>query len=595
MIKSSTLLKLIGVLILQLALATCSSSIEVSKPIQEHNKVESKTKTKTKTKKTAKPRAYEKAFQEVSNHLGLNDISGVRFYAVDWSGDGYTDLVILPEHYSAPVFYVFDKTSKKFKLEKKNILGKSLRASFLVFADLNKDGMLDIIVATLNQRTELTKRPLRLFVHKKTGYQEALGAFPSLQMPTASITLIDINMDGLLDVYVSNWYNIKTEKMKLAPDRLLIANGSGLSFTDVSGLLEGEHEYQEKLKSYINSGPSFGSSQCDIDQNGYPDILVASSSGYANKSWFNLKKGKGRILRNLAKKTGLSADIEGFHAPLSGGNSFYMICSDYNQDGIIDIAVGELFHSYDSETKDRSSILTGSSPAFPPRYIRTEYHKDDGSGSWSQGDRRAIWIDIDQDSYLDLIVENSGFPPKSKMIFFKQKSDHSFSDQAYDYNLDITNPSGIISLDFNRDGRLDLISGQHKIRSSRLKTKIFAFENKMTQRNYQNLKIVLRGKYANYHGLGSSVFLKTNNHNYFQNVEYAQGGLPSQNEEGVWFSFRKDEKPLNIKVRWPYLVKNKNGTQYPLTVNYSLDNVKFDQRTTYLILCDNGKINKSCL
>jgi hypothetical protein len=589
-IKKTYFFKLITFLVLQVAFAACSTPIDVNTSKVIKNK---KSSNKTATKPSA-PRLYKKAFKDVAEEIGLGDISGVRFYAVDWSGDGHTDLVVLPEHYSIPIFYIYNKISKKFSITKQNLFLKNLRASFLTFADFNKDGMLDIIVATLNQKTELSKHPLRLFVRSKSGYKEVSNAFPQLKMPTASITLIDVNMDGLLDVYASNWYNIKTDKMKLAPDRLFIAQGEGLKFVDTSGMLEGEHKYSDKIKTYVNGGPSFGSSQCDVDQNGYPDILVASSSGYSNKAWFNLKRGKGRVLRNLAKKTGLSADSEGFYAPLSGGNSFYMICSDYNQDGIIDVAVGELFHSYDSETKDRSSILSGSTPSFPPKFIRTEYHKDDGTGSWSQGDRRALWIDLDHDSYMDLIVENSGFPPKSKMIFFKQDSDYSFADSAYDYNIDVINPSGVISLDFNRDGRIDLVAGQHKIRSLSLKTKVFAFQNKMTQKNYQSVKIVLRGKNANYHGLGSSVFFKTNNKSYFQNVEYTQGGLPSQNEEGIWFSFRRDEKPLSIKVRWPFLVKNKVGTSYPLTVNYSLKNVKFDKRTSYLILCDNGKINKSC-
>jgi hypothetical protein len=34
-------------------------------------------------------------------------------------------------------------------------------------------------------------------------------------------------------------------------------------------------------------------------------------------------------------------------------------------------------------------------------------------------------------------------------------------------------------------------------------------------------------------------------------VEYSQGGLPSQNEEGILFGLNKDEEIVKVKIRWP--------------------------------------------
>lgn len=543
-------------------------------------------------------KSYKKGFKEVAKEIGLENVQAIRLYAVDWSGDGATDLVVLPDHYSVPVFYRYDKFEEIFIKTERQAFDQSLRASYLTFADFNKDGRLDVIVATLNQKTELTKEPLRLFLARKGKregaiFKEVIDAFPNNKMPVAAITLIDMNMDGLLDVYVANWYDNRQERLKLVPDRFFLAQKGGTKFVDQSAYLEKEHNYNNDLKRHTHATPSFGSSQCDLDQNGYPDVLVASSSGYNNKAWMNLRerRSKLRTFRDMGRKIGLAADKEGSNFINGGGNSFYMLCSDYNQDGLIDVAVGELFHSYDTETKDRSAILSGATPNFPPKFIRTEYHKDDGSGTWSQGDRRAIWLDVNMDSYVDLLVENSGFPPKSRLIFFEQGHDHSFADEAPRYGIDIINPSGMVTMDFDRDGRPDLISGQNNIRYSGLQTKLHAFKNDFVHKKTRVLHVVLRGKRANYHGLGASVFLKTNNKTYYQNVDYAQGALPSQNEEGLWYALGVDETPEHIEVRWPYLVKDRTGRQYPLRIKYRLSAQALRKGISYLKLFDNGKMS----
>src|SRR5690606_25169990 len=183
------------------------------------------------------------------------------------------------------------------------------------------------------------------------------------------------------------------------------------------------------------------------------------------------------IFEDYGDESGYAQDYDGHFQPRGGGNSFYAVCADYNNDGIMDIAKGELFHSYDPESRDRSAILSGSSLGFPPKFIRTEYHRDDGSGNWSQGDRRGVWGDLNLDGLIDLVVENSGFPPKSRLVFFEQQPNHAFEDKAEIYGLNIVNPTGTVTLDWNRDGKLDLLVGQNSLRTEAITPKLYAFEN----------------------------------------------------------------------------------------------------------------------
>ncbi len=513
-------------------------------------------------------------FEDVTASVGLANAAATHLYAVDWSGDGQVDLVTLPEFYGPPKFY---KNSKgAFKLVKNSPLEATVRASFLVFADFDKDGLLDLIAVTLNQKSALNKVPLRLFKAKRLqgrlSFSEVSGAFPNKPLATSSVSLIDINMDGLLDLYLGNWFDTEKRPPRAQPDRLYLAVDNGLKWKDASYYLEEELKYERDLELYPNARATFGTSLCDLDKNGYPDVLTASASGQPNKVWLNRfdRKNDDRILKDFGEKTKLAQDAEGSFSPTGGGHSFYMLCHDYNNDGFLDVAKGELFHSYDPESRDRSSIMTGKAASFPPQFIRTEYHKDDGSGSWSQGDRRALWYDFNFDSYTDLLVENSGFPPKSRLVLFQQYDDHAYADQAKSYGIDIVNSSGTVYLDYDGDGRLDLFTGQVSLRDARIKPRIYAYRNTFSWQGRRVLKINLKGRKANAHGIGALVTLKTTKGTYTKMHEVSYGPLNSQNQFGLWFGLKKGESPLEVEVRWPLEKKTRGGRKYPFRRVYSL-------------------------
>ncbi len=519
-------------------------------------------------------------FLDVTAKLGLDGIKSTHNYIVDWNGDGVEDLVVLPEYYGPARFFLYDLKLKKFVEADYNPFGEVTRTSFMVFADFNRDGLRDVVLATLNQRTELNKDPLRLYFAKRVGkkieYKLVESALPNKIFPVSSLGVSDFNMDGVLDLYVGNWFNFQKKGNKSAPDRLFfgkITKEKGLHFIDHSADLTDEHNYDEDLKIFPHATPTFGVSVCDIDQNGYPDILTATSSGYSNRLWLNQKdKSSGRQFKEFGEEAGFAHDNEGAYSPLGGGNSFFTLCHDYNHDGAIDVAVGELFHSYDTESRDRSAILTSTSRHFPPKFLRTEYHMDDGTGSWNQGDRRGVWLDYNFDSFTDLLVENSGFPPKSRLVAFDQDSSHAFADVAKNIGIDIVNPSGVVSADFNRDGRQDIIVGQVSIRNAEITPRLYAFENNFPWNGKKVLKILLKGKKANAHGLGATVTVHTDRESYIKFVSVADGGLPSQNGEGLYFGLSKSEKIKSIEVRWPYLKKDKSGRNYPYRKSYKVNN-----------------------
>ena len=207
--------------------------------------------------------------------------------------------------------------------------------------------------------------------------------------------------------------------------------------------------------------------------------------------------------------------------------------------------------------------------------------------NWNQGDRRAFFFDYNFDGLLDLIVENSGFPPSSRLVLFKQQKDNSFSEVSKFAGIDVVNPSGTIMLDVNIDGKMDLITGQTDVRDNTLKKRIYLFENRVEWEGRRSLRIFLRGKNANVQGIGAMVLMKTSKGIRRHWVEYSHGGLPSQNEEGIYFGLEKGEKIDSAVIRWP--ISDKSRKPYKAETRFKYEFSKLDFNYHYEVtLYDDG-------
>jgi hypothetical protein len=569
-------------------LASCSHQTS-----QSHSSANSETKTVS-PKFLMGPEVPSQIFIDKTEEYGLKGVQAVHLYAVDVNHDGATDLVTMDDFYASPKFYFFNKKTKKFELGQYPF-DSIVRGSYLNFLDLDHDGIYDVIVGSLNQKTEMTQYPARIFkgeiVEGKLHYKEQ-PPLPTGLLPTASISAFDFNLDGQLDLFLSNWFSYKDVSPKPIPDLLLM--GKGFQFEDASLGLRGEYDYNRTDKVYSNATPTFGASICDVDKNGFPDILTSNSNGYYSKLWMNLD---GKNFVNYGIESGYAADEDGSEQTRGGGNSFFSLCGDYNNDGLIDIAIGNLSRDSDPESRDRSAILSGSTKSFPPKFIRSEIYQPEQKGKWSEGDRRGVWIDYNLDGLNDLLIDNAGFPPDSRLVFYEQKNDHEYVDKSKEVGINILNPSGTVTIDLNNDGVMDFISGQNKLRAGDIENRVYVFENQTKREGKGSVRFHLQGKNANFHGISSSVYFTTNKATRFFNVEYNSGSLPSQNEEGAYFAFDK-ETPLYVGVRWAFAVKDRLDRLVPKVVKYNLNKLHLQNSHHELNLCEDGRVlprEKSCI
>ena len=531
-------------------------------------------------------------FKDKSKHYGLDGIKAYNFNVVDFNSDGYSDLIIIPSFFSLPEFYKFNPESNKFE-KIKSLIDQNDRVSFMLVYDLNHDGVLDLITGVLNQDSELSKKSVLVYHGYKKDNQLRFSVKSDLKIttPVSTIGLIDVNLDGELDIFVGNWLNSYKQTKLPVHDRLFVFEKN--EYKERTELLTNETKQNLDKTMFISATPTYAAQVCDVDQNGHPDIITTSTNRFHNKLWMNRYKFREnqRYFDNVALLSGVAADSDGLIHERGGGRTFAVACADYNNDQIMDIFLGELTHNYDDESVDKSSLLTGRTLKYPPMFFRTEYFLDSFDPDWHQADRRAIWSDFDNDGLLDLLVDNSGYPPYSKLILFKQDPDHSFVNISKEYGVDIINPIASVLIDINKDGKMDILTAQTNIRDENIQNRIFLFENQIKTSN-KNLKFFTRGQTSNFHGLNASIKLTVKNslnkiEHRTQQVNYSYGSLPSQNAEGINFGLKQGDIPLQVTVVWPYANSN-SASRVSMEKTYKLGNLPENQ--TDFILCETGKI-----
>lgn len=537
--------------------------------------------------------ALDHYFIDMTEQYGLKGVKASHLYAVDFDNDGYTDLVVLPRFFSIPEFYRFDPVKQRFFKLDYFPFEQKFRASFLSFVDLNNNGRLDIVAGTLNQQTALRPSPVKFFKAStdqkgRVFYQHIDNDFPIAAGPLASIAFADFDLDGKLDLYLANWFE-SSEGVRAMPDHLLQATSEDFIFRDVSAALKGEHEYDDLRDFYPQAVASFGVTACDINQDGYIDFLVSATSGERNKLWLNSSLEGRRFFQNVAEQTHFDGDDQGRDRLRGGGHSFFSACADYNNNGIFDLISGEYTKSYDPEYRDRSSILTGSTRDHIPQFVRSEYYLEDGTIHWTQADRGGFFFDFNLNGRLDLVIENTGHPPNSRLVLFEQQEDKSYIDRAALYGVNIVNPSGVVFIDNDKDGLLDLVVGQTNIRNALIPERVYYFKNVTDRQNKRSIQFYLQGKRANRDALGATVKLVTEQWQSVRSHMPIYGAQPSQLPMGVHFGLGRDNLALKVEVIWPVL--DREG-ENPLKLSYDLRDIFNKQDTDVLhrrvLLKDDG-------
>lgn len=278
-----------------------------------------------------------------------------------------------------------------------------------------------------------------------------------LESPGSGVALLDYDNDGWLDIYLVNGSTFPALAGKEPPPRaMLLHNNHDGTFTDVTA-----------KAGVANERWGFGAVVGDFDNDSWPDIYVTNF-------------GKNRLYRN--NHDGTFTDVAEKAGVALGGWSTGATWGDYDHDGRLDLFVPG-YVKFDPEhppIPGKGGLpsgfcqFRGVEVMCGPRGLPGEgdhlFHNN-GDGTFTDVSVKAgvsdargyygfasVFVDVDDDGWLDLAVANDSVPK----YLYRNKHDGTFEDISYMSGFALNDDGreqaamGIAVGDYNHGGKLGL-------------------------------------------------------------------------------------------------------------------------------------------
>ena len=205
----------------------------------------------------------------------------------------------------------------------------------VALGDINNDGLIDLYLTSNQNKNKLFLNKGNFNFQDITSQADVGGT----KAWSTGVTMVDINSDGLLDIYICNSGDIKGDNKQ---NELFINNGD-LTFT------ESASNYNLDDKGYSTHASFF-----DYDKDGDLDVYILNNSYQAIGS-FNLTKNE-RPKRDLLGGDKLMENVEGVFKDVSEESNIYgsvigfglgVTVGDTNGDNWEDIFVSNDFFERD--------------------------------------------------------------------------------------------------------------------------------------------------------------------------------------------------------------------------------------------------------
>lgn len=470
--------------------------------------------------------------------------SGCAF--LDYDGDGWQDILLVngmdwPSHKrkrNTLALYRNNRNGTFTDVTRSAGLDLEMYGMGVAVGDYDNDGFPDILITCVGQN--------RLFHNTGKGsfvdVTQSSGLGGRSGFSTSAIWF-DYDRDGLLDLFVCNYVKWSPEhdivcsldgkhKSYCTPEAYrgetcwLFHNRGNGSFEDVtasSGIFD-------------TSSKSLGVTMLDIDQDGWPDLLVANDT-QPNKLYRNLQNG---TFRDVAVEMGIAFSTEGKARAGMG-----LDAADFQNSGNIGVAItnfdNEMIGLYQLSGKNTyTDVALSSGVGLPSK-------KTLGFG--------CAFLDADLDGSLDLTVVNGHIDDTVRNVqgagyaqppqFFLNDGRGKFSEVASQLGGGFASPKvgrGLAYGDFDGDGDLDLLITSNN-------GPAYLYRNDELSGN-KSLRLRLVGTKSNRDGIGARVRLFTSESTQTRWVKGGSSYL-SQSELPLTFGLGKRDSVDKIVIDWP--------------------------------------------
>ncbi len=568
------------------------------------------------------------AFTDVTaqSNLPALGVVGVRLNSVDWDGDGKPDLVVRYYSYERDVFTGDKPVRHTFLLKNQGGFqfqdvtqasgflatrdgGEGRVVQTVVWADIDNDGDLDAFTG-LSMDPDPTKPDLgdrsEIMLNNGDGTFTMAPAsdprHPNDRMVTMGGSFADFNRDGKIDLFVPYGQGVSEPQA----DELYRGDGTG-AFTNITtsaGMVLKTWMKLADIQAGAVNRYSWGSTACDVNGDGWPDVLVPVYGRYFSLLWYGAASGvftDGSFDSKYASDdrkdwtTNMNAQCycqlepqaeacAGVPAPPSyfgcskameanlrwdhqydrqdwrlAGNKGTTACADVDNDGDMDLLDFTIVHWDVGPSSDPTELLIndGTGHFTRPGNDTNGLARKHAEQDWNDGDMTGTFLDFDNDGRQDILICSSDYPG-TKAWLYHQKSDGNFEYVPPAVGIKHPRAHGVAVADFDGDGGLDVALGHGRARCTEGEVgcyptpEVHLFHNEMAKDgNWVRIRLEGNGTTTNRSAIGARVRVTAGGVTQTQEVGGGYGQVGIQHDLMLHFGLGTACDVDKIEIRWP--------------------------------------------
>src|SRR5437870_5396242 len=481
--------------------------------------------------------------------------AGVGF--LDYDGDGWPDILLIngtfwPQHRDTAVGQA-EPTLRLYRnrgdgtfedVTQRAGLALPLYGMGMAAADYDNDGDTDLVITGYGRNFFFINNGDGTFTEaaQRVGLQE--GKWGS------GAAFFDYDRDGRLDLVISNYVEWTPELERgldctygtPAKDYCPVRYFKGQGLTLYHNRGDGTFEEVTQRAGVASEGTrAFAPSILDFNEDGWPDILVASD-GTPSLLWRN--RGDGTF-EEVGMQSGLVLDERGAAYAGMGIDAAYP-----KNDGQLCIAIGNFVGE---PTTLHCRVRQGDS-YHPELYAEVSAWAGIGRPTLRSVTFGLFFFDVDLDGFEDLFMVNGHVVDEARLRhapraqppqFFRNLGTGTFAEivPPAGSGLDqLLVGRGAAYADYDGDGDLDILVSQNQAPALLLRND--------TPRQAHYLRVHLRGTKSNRDGIGAEVRVHTGDQVLRQTVRTGRSYY-SQNELPLTFGLGKAMRVARVEIFWP--------------------------------------------